>query len=224
MKALKLFIPRSLVIIALIQVAVSLPLLGQPTWQRTTDYPTNGYQFDPVEAGGRIYVAGGYNGVASSNVYFCAVNANGSLGPWTATTALPEADPGPGLTTSNGWIYAALASGHVYRGALLAGGGVASWVAGPSVDPSTAYNGVLKAYKGHLYLFGRYEGVYRNVIRIAAINADGSLGAWGVGSLPLPLDRPSVQFYNDRVYLAGGITTGNTVWNLSYSSPVRTNG
>jgi hypothetical protein len=42
--------------------------------------------------------------------------------------------------------------------------------------------------------------------------------------MPLALNRMSVQFYNDRVYLAGGITTGNTVLGFSYSALVRTNG
>jgi len=124
----------------------------------------------------------------------------------------------------NGWIYVALASGHVFRAAIQPSGALGNWVAEASVEPGTSYDTALKAYKGHLYLFGRYDGTYYNVIRIATINADGSLGAWGAGSLPLALDRASVQIYNDRVYLAGGITTGNTVWGFSYSAPVRTNG
>jgi hypothetical protein len=34
----------------------------------------------------------------------------------------------------------------------------------------------------------------------------------------------SVQFYNDRVHLAGGITTGSSVIQFSYSAVIRTNG
>jgi hypothetical protein len=198
--------------------------LAQPPWQRTTDYPTNGYQFDPVEAGGRIYVAGGSNGASTSNVFYSAINTNASLGAWTPATPLPEADPGPGVAAYNGWIYVVLASGHVFRAAIQPSGALGNWIAEASVESATSYDTALKAYKDHLYLFGRYDGTYNNVIRIAAINGDGSLGAWGVGSLPLALNRQSVQFYSDRVYLAGGITTGNNVLGFSYSSPVRTNG
>src|SRR5262245_3227240 len=97
-------------------------VFAQPGWQRTTDYPTNGFQFDPVQAGGRIYVAGGFNGVASSNVFFSVISANASLGNWTATTPLPEADPGPGVEAVDGWIYVALGSGLVFRAPIQSDG------------------------------------------------------------------------------------------------------
>src|SRR5262245_37905024 len=126
--------------------------LAQPAWQRTTDYPTNGYQFDPVEAGGRIYVAGGFNGVSTSNVFYSAINTNDSLGAWASTTPLPEADPGPGVAAYSGWIYVALASGHVYRAAVQPSGTLGNWVAEALVDPATSYDTALKAYKGYLYL------------------------------------------------------------------------
>src|SRR6185369_6203836 len=206
---------------------IGLPPLAsaQNGWQRTTDFPTTAYQLDPVEAGGRLYVAGGFNGVASSNVFFSTINSNASLGSWTATTPLSEADAGPGIAVYNGWVYVALGSGHVFRAAIQSNGGLGNWIAKSSVEQATSYDTALKAYKGHLYLFGRFfNSTYNNVLRIATINSDGSLGAWGVGSLPLPLNRMSVQFYNDRVYLAGGITTGNSVIQFSYSAVVHTNG
>src|SRR5437667_12540354 len=117
MKALKL---NSQIFLVLATVLSAHPALvsAQPGWQRTTDYPNTGYQFDPVEAGGRIYVAGGFNGAASSNVFFSVINANASLGAWTATIPLPEADPGPGVALANNQIYLALASGHVFRAAI----------------------------------------------------------------------------------------------------------
>src|SRR5438045_152283 len=107
MKALK-FDAQFLLVLTLFSTAVPRLTLAQSGWQRTTDYPNSGYQFDPVEAGGRIYVAGGFNGVASSNVFFAAINANASLADWTAATSLPEADRGPGAAIADGWIYLAL--------------------------------------------------------------------------------------------------------------------
>jgi hypothetical protein len=215
---------RALLLLGVLLAAFPQLISAQNGWQRTTDFPTTGYQFDPVEAGGRIYVAGGFNGTASSNVFFSTINSNASLGSWTTTTPLPEADAGPGVATYNGWIYVALGSGHVFRAAIQPTGDLGNWISEPSVETSMSYDTALKAYKGHLYLFGRFNGNYNNVLRIATINSDGSLATWAVGSLPLALNRMSVQFYNDRVYLAGGITTGNNVIGFSYSAVVRTNG
>src|SRR5439155_21844400 len=168
MKALKL---NSQIFLVLATVLIAHPALvsAQPSWQRTTDYPTNGYQFDPDEAGGRIYVAGGFNRSSTSNVFFSVVNANGSLGSWASATSLPEADAGPGVAVYNGWVYVALGSGRVFRAAVQAGGGLGNWVAEASVERGAASAPALRAYKGHLYLFGRYEGSYANWIGIAPI-------------------------------------------------------
>src|SRR5262249_8229185 len=153
-----------LVLTSLLTIPATLSF-AQPPWQRTTDYPTNGYQFDPVEAGERIYVAGGFNGASTSNVFYSAINTNAALGAWASATPLPEADPGPGVAAYNGWIYVVLASGHVFRAAIQPSGALGSWVAEASVEAATSYDTALKAYKGYLYLFGRYDGTYHNVIR-----------------------------------------------------------
>src|SRR5438132_13847673 len=96
MKALK---SNALLLLVLTSFVATFPRLGlaQSGWQRTTDYPNTGYQFDPVEAGGEIFVAGGFNGSSSSNVFFNSIEASGSLRLWVAVTPLPEADPRPGL-------------------------------------------------------------------------------------------------------------------------------
>jgi N-acetylneuraminic acid mutarotase len=219
-------------IFSLASLLAALPLFGwaQPGWLRTTDYPLSGHQFDPVEAGGQIYVAGGSadgsSGNSFSNVFFAAAKADGSLGAWAAATPLPEADAGSGVAVYNGWVYVALGSGNIYRAPILAGGGLGTWTAEAPVETATSYTTALRAYNGYLYLFGRYDGVYHNVTRLAAINADGSLGPWVLNAVPvpLPLAREAIQFYNNRVYLAGGISTGNSVKSFSYSALVRTNG
>src|SRR5437879_3079750 len=98
MKTLKLNTYTYPLFVITILLAAPPPFaLAQAGWQHTTDYPANGYQFDPAEFGGRIYVAGGFNGASSSNVFVSAINANTSLGNWAGTTPLPEADPGPGV-------------------------------------------------------------------------------------------------------------------------------
>ncbi|HRT57120.1 MAG TPA: Ig-like domain-containing protein [Candidatus Paceibacterota bacterium] len=193
-------------------------------WQPVAPYPLAGFQFDPVEAGNHIYIAGGTTAGPLADVYYVPVQSGGGLGTWTATTALPQADPGPGLAAHNGWVYAVLANGAVLRAPIQPTGGLGNWISEPVVDASTAYATVLKVYKNHLYLVGRYANGPRNTLRIAAINPDGSLAAWSAGSLPLALFRPAVQFYNDRVYLAGGLGQGGFVSEYVYSAPVQADG
>ena len=209
-------------------IALPLAAWAQPGWQRTTDYPLSGYQFDPVEAGGRIYVAGGLTGgpggTAVSSVFFSQATDAGALGAWMATTSLPGPDAGPGAAVWNGWLYVALGAGGIYGAPILESGGVGSWTLKAAIDPAISYRGALGAYKGHLYLFGRDDGSYHNVVRIAAINADGSVGPFSAGSLPLAVAHGSIEFYNDRAYLAGGNTAAIGVIGFTYSAPVRTNG
>src|SRR5512137_1616680 len=63
-----------------------------------------------------------------------------------------------------------------------------------------------------------------NVIRLATISADGSLGPWGTSALPGPVQGSAFNFYNDRLYLAGGLTSGDTVLNVSLSAFVSADG
>jgi hypothetical protein len=134
----------------------------------------------------------------------------------------------PGLAAYNGWVYAVLSSGAVCRSRILPGGGLDSWIIEPeAVDPSNAYSTVLKEYRGVLYLFGRWASSSANVLRIAAINPEGSVGVWRSESLPLALYRPAPQFYNNRVYLAGGLASWffmNDVSGYTYSAPLFADG
>lgn len=205
-------------------LALPRPSDAQTNWQTTTSFPQNAYQMGSTEAGGFLYVAGGFNGGSLSNVYYAYPALDGTVPIWSETTALPAADPGPGLAIYSGWAYAALASGAIWRAPVLAGGGLGDWIAEASVDPSTSYSAVLHAYQGHLYLFGRLGANPGNVLRIAAINADGSLGPWGAGSLPFAMFRPAVHFFEGRAYLAGGLGPSGMIVGFSYSAGVNADG
>jgi hypothetical protein len=73
-------------------------------WQRTLEFPVNGFQYDPVEYNHRIYVLGGYDnntGVIDA-AYVGEIGPNESIASWSLTTPLPEPDQGPGVTVWNG--------------------------------------------------------------------------------------------------------------------------
>ena len=180
-----------------------------------------------AEYGRNLYVAGGLEAAPVATVSVGTIGPDGSVTAWTPTTPLPMPNL-PGLAAYNGWVYAVLSSGAVCRSRILPGGGLDNWIIEPeAVDPSNAYSTVLKEYRGVLYLFGRWASSPANVIRIAAINPDGSVGAWRSESLPWALYRPAAQFYNNRVYLAGGLASWffmNDVSGYTYSAPVFADG
>jgi len=208
-------------------LSASVAIATSQSWQPTTSYPLALYQADITEYAGKIYVAGGLDVAPIATVSVGTLGVDGSVLSWTATTPLPSPNL-PGLAAFNGWVYAALTNGAICRARILPGGGLDAWITETqAVDPSRAYSTVLKTYNGSLYLFGRWETSAANVVRIAPIRPDGSVGAWSAGSLPMTLYRPAVQFLNNRVYLAGGLATiyfFNDVWGLTYSAPVFADG
>jgi hypothetical protein len=192
-------------------------------WVETTPFPTIGYQYDPVEYNGYIYVVGGYNGFSFDTAYFARVNTDGSLGPWNEATPLPEPDQGPGVTTWNGHLYVALHNGNVYRVAINPDGSLGAWVSEPMAAPDLGGRLGLEAHCGHLYLLGGFTGCFMySDVYVAPINLDGSLGTWTLTTpMPEPRQHQSVHFYDGRIYIVGGISgcTG-PILDTVFSAPV----
>lgn len=192
------------------------------TWEPTLSFPVAQAGLDPVSSGSYLYAAGG----PSSTVYMTPIAASGAVLTWTVLQNLPEADPAPGLAIANGWLYAVLSSGKVYRALVSATGSLGSWVSETAIDPSgMGYAGAVKSYRGYLYVFGRTEaGAPRNVIRFAPIQPDGSLAPWQSSSFLGEFFGSAIQFVGDRVYLTGGWAAGNGILSLSFSATVRSDG
>lgn len=213
-------------VFAAISIAQVCNAAGPFTWQLDAqNYPISAYQYDPVAYNGYVYVFGGWNGTALTNVYYAKANPDGTLGSWTPTTSLLEPAQGPGATVYNGWIYVALDSGNIYRARIKADGSLDSWIKhNESVPASTEYRLGFKAYKGHIYLLGGYNGSWFNTVRIAQINADGSLGSLGTTTpMPQPREHQAVHFFKDRVYIVAGKSAG-VVAKSTYSAAINSDG
>ncbi len=194
-------------------------------WQRATDYPLSGYQYDVVENNRCIYVLGGTTkGVRFNNSFFATVGSYGSLGAWTATTPLPQNDQAAGVAVYSGWMYVALQTGGVYRARIEGDGSLGSWIAEPPIATNTSYRLALRAYEGFLYAFGRYNFGHYNVVRTASIAADGTLGAWNTTTMPQARMHQAVHFYKEFVYLVGGITSDDVILKSVYSAAVNADG
>lgn len=202
-----------------VQPSASLP------WQRTTDFPFAGYEFQPVEDRGAIYLITGSKKHSGDTCFSSTANTDGSLQPWKKIRMLPEEADALGIAVWGDWIYAAPESGNIYRAKIEADGNLGEWL---QEKPAAERHGgrlALHAYRDHLYIIGGFHYRPFENVYSASIAVDGSLGDWKETTpLPKPMQHATVDFFADRVYLAGGITTDNVILNSCYSAPVRADG
>jgi len=76
-------------------------------WTVTTSLPTATYDGTSVAYNGYAYEIGGYNsgGTGTTTVDYASINANGSIGSWTATTSLPTTTYDATSVVYNGDVY-----------------------------------------------------------------------------------------------------------------------
>ncbi|OGR48983.1 MAG: hypothetical protein A2X37_00540 [Elusimicrobia bacterium GWA2_66_18] len=130
--------------------------------------------------------------------------------------------------------------GISYNGGILDGikvfsapasdvGTLGAWTPEPAL-PEAVYYHTSAAVNGFIYILGGFhytdaDGiVVSNVVYRAAVNPDGSTGAWQADTpLPQPVFFPSAASWNGRIYVTGG-WNGTALINAVYSAEVRTNG
>ena len=138
------------------------------SWASTTALPTALNHIAAVTASGYMYATGGFDGYNSvATVYYAPINANGTVGSWASTTALPTALHGHRAFINNGYLYvlagktvvnnnSGTPSNAVYYAPINANGTVGSWAstnsfAIPRVWPGVYVNG------NTTYLLGGYS-------------------------------------------------------------------
>ena len=116
---------------------------------------------------GYLYVVGGATPAAfeqALRVEYAKINADGTLGTWNLTTALPERRESPGVEVYNGRLYVALGNtgGGNVRTVLSApfvgaDGQLGDWVyTDTSLSPVVRLQSVF--YNGRIYMVGGYNG------------------------------------------------------------------
>lgn len=159
-----------------------------------------------------LYMVGGGPSGGGGNyyatVYYAPLNADGSVGSWTATTSLPTAT---GMNTAiayNGYLYSIGGadtgfSANVYYAPINADGSVGAWTTTPSA-PSSKYGQYSYIYDGYIYYVG---GWTNTVTYYAPIYANGSLGSWQTTASLIStsgLRYVSGATYNGYMYILGG--------------------
>jgi hypothetical protein len=200
------------------------------TWTATASFTTARKGHNAVAYNGYMYILGGYDGTTARNdVQYAPINANGTIGTWTATasftTARAYSRPG---AVYNGYLYVL---GGWNNGTLLndvqyapinADGTVGTWVATTSF--TTARLGLTAVvYSGYLYIAGGFNGSYLNDVQYAPINNDGSVGSW-MATTSFTTGRYSfgLSAYSGYLYIAGGFN-GSYLNDVQYA-PINANG
>jgi hypothetical protein len=182
-------------------------------WQAALHLPQAVFFPSAAVWNGRIYVTGGWNGTALTNaVYSAAVNADGSLGTWTAQKPLPDAVY-THAEVSNGTLYVLGGTVHggadiqntVYFAKINVDGTLADWATtSPLPQPISNHGAVLA--NGRIFVMGGWTGdAPTTSVNSALVASDGNLGGWSVESpLPRPLYLLASAADASHVFVSGG--------------------
>lgn len=189
------------------------PPVPQPSLPQGIVFPGVGATADT------LIVAGGATTGASaavlSSVYTASLNtATGSVGAWSPQTALPQPLEAPAVATSGANVYVA---GGVQFGpvdetavywATVQNGQITAWNTAPSLPLA---NATYRATVVNNFLVVTASSTALKIVYYAAINADGSLGAWQTG--------PVIPAYQDQL-MTGLSGTGLVLFDIAAGLPV----
>ena len=193
-------------------------------WQTATPLPRPSTEIRAVAYGGHLYATGvgtGHGLSQSNQVYYAAINPDGTLGSWVQTSSYLQFRDGMSDTVvANGRLYVGPASlgnsqstNNFDVATIDAGGGLGSFsVTTPTPQPADVA-GVI-AEGGWMMVFGGAFSSPFDDVWYAPINPDGTLGSF-TATNPLPQVRsgPEVVLVDGRVYVMGGRPTNGSVAN-----------
>jgi hypothetical protein len=208
-----------------------------------TSYPSNIGRSATVTYGGYIYNIGGYDGTTQVNtVYSAKVNADGSLGTWTAQGTLTAARYGSGATVVNGYVYllgggsSTSGSTTVQYAKLGPGGTLGSWQTGTSLPAASIYNQAISA-NGYIYTIANTSSSYTandTPVYSIKVNADGTMASswtsvnavpnYTLGGATSAFSRAAVTYANGYMYVVGGYNAVTSALANVYYAPVNSNG
>ncbi len=204
------------------------------TWTATTSFTTGRFGHSSVAYNGYLYVMGGYDGAAfRTDVQYALINANGTVGTWTATTSFTSpAFFFQGSVAYNGYLYL-LGGEYFSRGvqyALInANGTIGTWTATTSfIGPGTLINFASVTYNGYLYVIGGCTGSFNSCVNIedrvqyAPINANGTIGTWtATTSFSVGRHAHTSVAYNGYLYVIGGCSAGSYTSCVTHNADVQ---
>ena len=193
----------------------------------TFTMPAKRFHSGAVIANGFVYVIGGNDGTsATSTVFRAKISRTGELGAWTTLDALPGPRSHQAAFVQDGAIYlvAGIAGDpagdaqplhDVLRATVNKDGSLGAWQVVSQLDAKFTTQATA-VHDGFLYVIGGVaddDKVNDRVLR-AALQKDGSLGAWESTAATLPAARAQVHqvpVLRDHLYSIGGSRSGKAL-------------
>jgi Kelch motif len=187
-----------------------------------------------VAYNGYLYSLGGKDAGLNyyADVQYATIDASGNIGAWSYTQSFNGA--GRKAFTAhayNGYMYVVGGEaspgnylGTVQYAPINTNGTLGTWQSANSLNFARGYHGGA-IYNGYIYATnGTIGGSVSSSIEYAAINNNGSLGAWNLTNNPTTPTNTHVSFvYNGYLYTVGGWT--GTVHSSGYQyAKLNTNG
>jgi N-acetylneuraminic acid mutarotase len=180
-------------------------------WTTATAFPSARFRHATVAYDGYLYVIGGSgNGVYFNDVEVAPILANGTLGPWRATTPFTTPRDEHSSVAYNGFLYilggfnGTIALGDVQVAPINPDGTIGAW-ATTTAFTTPRWEHTTIAYDGYLYLVGGYGGGFLNDVQAAPINPGGMLGKWTpTTAFSTGRESHASVAYNGNLYVIGG--------------------
>ncbi len=204
--------------------------------QQTNAFTTGRTDHTSVVSNGYLYIIGGYGGGARSDIQYCPLNSNGSVGTCVQqANGLPAARERQTSVVYNGYIYTVGGAGTggmltdiIYQGIT---GGKLNLVGTKTqqVDVFSAFGArdshASVVYNGYLYIIAGYNGTARLTdIIYCPINSDATIGTcFQQTSKVLLRSLHAATAYNGYLYIAGGYS-GTLRYNDVYYCPISSDG
>jgi len=146
------------------------------SWSSTTSLPLAYGAMSAIVYNGRIYLIGGTStwggpGLSHSEVYYASVNADGTIGSWTATTPLPDRRELLGVALMDDAIFVTggmktpeiTFHDEAYKAEINPDGTVGSWQELQNLPEPREFHTSF-AYKGRVYVIGGVYYEYKDTI------------------------------------------------------------
>jgi hypothetical protein len=211
------------------------------SWTTTTALPTSTGKLRylaPVVYKGHLYILGGNNGTGTVNeVWYAALNSDGTVGTWTQTSSFTNARSNLAAVVYNNTVYILGGnSGSTYYNdvqyaPINPNGSLGTWQSTSSFTTARGMEAA-KVYNNKLYILGGYDGTNGlSSVQFASINSDGTLGSWTTAaSLPGSLYRHDAYAMNGTICVVGGVYGsgstfgGGTATNRTYCASIQSTG
>lgn len=217
------------------------------TWTLDTNVLPNGglYATHVITIKNKVHLIGGRYVAGNThyyggNIYSTSIDANGHLGSWTITNAGTNSGEGSVFITKNKvYIVAYRDSSSSWTTSTIyypinSDGSLGSFAHGPTLPVAMNYSNLIVT-KNRVYLFGGRSAsmdfstnsyLYSYT---AAIDSEGTLGAWTThsGSLPVNLSMAATVMTKNTAYILGGYqqtSAGRVSSNVVYRATINTDG